>query len=1225
MKKFEMRRRRWLTAVAVVLAAVLLLVATLPWWLGPAVRAFGPHWGLRYATYQTLGYQRFAMTGVEFRRAAVTVKVSRVEADTPLLWAWRHSSGYPTAVRAGDWSVEVVKHAPTAPGRPGGWVPLRARLRHIAGLLDRWLPTAEVGKGVVRWPTGELSLESAQWGQRTLAATGLRFRALVGDAKATFPSAEDSIHLSATIPAQDATASLESRGSSITGQLSWWKQPATVDARFAGEGWIPAEATIDLRDLNVPGERLKLGRAYAVVTGHARAEWRSDHFLADVTLHSDPVAGQPAPPLDVTFRGRGDPHVFTVEALHAALPGGVADLTAPVTVDRTGRIRETDARFTVRLDLGQLPWRGAQGRVTGEARVAAAGARIPGVAFQLGAEGLTVQNAAVRGVAVTGRLDWPVVRIEQATVRGAGGDEMRAAGGWDFRQKAVIEASLQGDLRGATLGRWLPAAFTFDHVAVDARATGPVASMAHSGRAEFTGLHVAKLNAANAMVSWSGQGPAVPSFTAETTMGGARLTAEGSLDRSEVRLTHLEYFDHGSPALRLTEPARIAWRPTLAIDALHLKGANASVDAALTWGAAGKVELAVHGLPSAWVANFVPLRGPAWTLSSLALTGTWDHAPMTYSVAGGLTFALPQDRTGAINVAAHGTPAAMWIDALHAVESGNAVVNAAGRLPLSVAPARQPMVALDADGSLAFDVTTVPNAAFWRQLAAMTGVELVTPELSAHLTGSWAQPQGRIVFRAERAAMDPKRFTRPMPSIEAVDVALTGDADGLRLERFGFTIERQQVRATGRLPLTRNAWSELAHNPVAYLQRGAQLRIEVPDAEVAMFSRFLPAALAPAGRLQADLQFDRGALGGYLRLRDAASRPLGPLGVLQQVSADVEFTDHQVTLRRVSATSGGQPVTLEGTVGLPTSGWAAGNLAEPRYDVALHGKNIPFVRQSGLLVRGDLDLKLHSPDEGPPAISGKVVLRDSLFLTDVRAYLPHGSTASPSRRPPYFSVETKPLNTWVLDVDVTGTRFLRIRMPVFSGVASARFHLGGTLGEPRAIGDATVDEGSVRMPFASFEVKQAAVRLTEESPFEPTIYLRGTGRHYGYDLAMEVSGKASAPTITFTSSPALDSEQVLLMVMTGAAPSNEVNSSLTHRAVQIGAFFGQSLFGSLMGSGADPDRLSVESGEKISEQGKETYSIEYKLTDRLSLTGEYDEFDEYNAGIKWRVAPKPRK
>jgi translocation and assembly module TamB len=196
---------------------------------------------------------------------------------------------------------------------------------------------------------------------------------------------------------------------------------------------------------------------------------------------------------------------------------------------------------------------------------------------------------------------------------------------------------------------------------------------------------------------------------------------------------------------------------------------------------------------------------------------------------------------------------------------------------------------------------------------------------------------------------------------------------------------------------------------------------------------------------------------------------------------------------------------------------------------------------------------------------------------------------------------------------------MRLRTPVFAGVASARFRLGGTLGEPRAIGEIVIDEGSVRMPFASFTVTQGSIRLTEADPYEPAVYLRGAGRRYGYDVTMEIDGTASQPNVMFTSSPPLDSEQVLLMVMTGAAPSNEITKTATQRVANIGFFLSQSLLGSLGADAADADRLSFASGEKISRQGKETYDIEYRLSDRWMLTGEYNEFDEYNAGVKWRA------
>jgi translocation and assembly module TamB len=360
------------------------------------------------------------------------------------------------------------------------------------------------------------------------------------------------------------------------------------------------------------------------------------------------------------------------------------------------------------------------------------------------------------------------------------------------------------------------------------------------------------------------------------------------------------------------------------------------------------------------------------------------------------------------------------------------------------------------------------------------------------------------------------------------------------------------------------------------------------------------------------VRYRNGGVEGFVRLRDAASRPLGPLGILQEISADVRLNGRRFTLEKVSALSGGQPVKLEGEVALGDDG-------TPRFDLTLSGRNLPFVRQTGLLLRGDLDLQLTTPSTpGPARLSGTVKLRDSLFLSDLRALLPQGG-AGPTRRPPYFAVETAPLNTWALAIEVTGDRFMRVRIPVFTGVASARVRLSGTLGEPRAIGEVSIDEGSIKMPFASFAVTQGTVRLTELDASEPEVYVRGTGRRYGYELGIEIEGPASQPTVLFSSSPALDAEQVLLMVMAGTAPGNEIARTSTQRAANIGLFLGQSLLNSFGADAAEADRLTLMSGEKVSRQGRETYEFEYQLSDRWTVTGEYNEFDEYNAGMKWRV------
>lgn len=166
---------------------------------------------------------------------------------------------------------------------------------------------------------------------------------------------------------------------------------------------------------------------------------------------------------------------------------------------------------------------------------------------------------------------------------------------------------------------------------------------------------------------------------------------------------------------------------------------------------------------------------------------------------------------------------------------------------------------------------------------------------------------------------DPQRFKRPIPAIEEVDVHLVGDQSGVKLETFSVRVEGQVLRAQGRLPVPEGRWSELIKQPLIAAQRDADVHLEVPDAEVAAFTRFLPAYLASKGRLQVDVTYKGGAFDGYLKLRDVASRPLGPLGVLQEINADVKMAGRKFELVGVTAKSGGQPVTLTGTIELPSS------------------------------------------------------------------------------------------------------------------------------------------------------------------------------------------------------------------------------------------------------------------------------------------------------------------
>ena len=199
---------------------------------------------------------------------------------------------------------------------------------------------------------------------------------------------------------------------------------------------------------------------------------------------------------------------------------------------------------------------------------------------------------------------------------------------------------------------------------------------------------------------------------------------------------------------------------------------------------------------------------------------------------------------------------------------------------------------------------------------------------------------------------------------------------------------------------------------------------------------------------------------------------------------------------------------------------------------------------------------------------------------------------------------------------------MRVRSTIFRGQVTPNLRIQGTLKEPLALGDAKIDTGTVKFPFADFEVNQGLVTLSSDNPYRPTLLVSAGSKRFGYDVKMDVTGFADAPVIQFSSTPPLSSEQLVLMVTAGELPKTGYTLSPQQRAQTAALFVGKDLLAKLgFGDSGEP-RLTITSGAEISEEGKPTYNIEYKLTDRWALEGEYDRFNAYNAGLKWRVYSK---
>jgi translocation and assembly module TamB len=950
------------------------------------------------------------------------------------------------------------------------------------------------------------------------------------------------------------------------------------------------------------------------VRGDARIDWSGERFETSADVHGEVAPGKKAPVIAAKLHASGDRETLSVDALTLEIPGASARLSDPVAFSRKNAGATRSSRFAVEIDLAKQPWlEGARGRLSGKAEVISTSAGWPHIEATLEAQELAVSDWSIARFSTMASFEWPRFSVKEAVLGFAEGGQLTLHGGWDFKTNEVVDAVADGVIRPSVIARWLPEKIAFESLKIAAKARGPLKTLQHEGNAQITALVVPGINPLAVELAWRGAGPTLKISEAQFAAGNSRITLAGEMNATSAQVTALKFFQGQEERLILSQPANFRWSPRVEVDALALTGTDASLTVALSAGSEGRFDLRARNIKSSWASDFTALPGPEWQLASLEAQGEWSGGPIVFSTRAEVAMTLAPERTANVSLVAQGGARGIKIESLQVLEGTTPIVNATGQLPLTLHPGGQRLMELEPDAPLTLHATTASDAEFWAKLADATGLEFQNPEVSAELSGTWSHPKGDVSAKAGRVAFDPRRVKFSFPLVEALDLHATADGKGVNLDRLSLQVEKQSLSASGSVAFNFKQWDEFKRAPITFLRREGSAHLVIPQAEIGAFTKYLPAFFAPAGSVQVDATIKPGGeMTGVLRLNDAATRPLGPLGVLQEIHAEAELSGRTIEVKSLVARAGGQPVTLTGKVQLPLD-------APPKYDFALKGENLPLVRQTGLLLRADLDLKLVTQSDNVPEVSGVVNLRDSMFLSDVRAFLPRGGGGGPTRRPPFFAVEDPPVNAWRLGVEVRGEKFLRLRSTVFVGVASAHFRLSGTLGDPRAIGEVAVESGQVLLPFAAFQVEQGTVRLTEADPYELRLFVSGTSRRYGYDLRMELTGTATVPIITFSSSPPLESRQVLMMVTTGETPQNEITYSTTQRVTRLGTYLGQSLVNNFGGDASEADRLSIDSGERVSRNGRETYEIEYRLSERFSLVGEYDEFDDYNAGVKWRL------
>ncbi len=1252
---------RRLSRIFFVLLAILITgVLTSPWWIAAALRPILAANGVTFAESETNGYSRLVLNGVNVATPAADITAGRIELDTPWLLLWRRAFSVPGPVTIDNCAVTLKSAPPTAPPAnqpaetsPDGVLPTRDLITNLRAQIAPWLPELSLTRIRINLAPGDatpVTIGSLTVnGDKTageINISDIAYDTSSAAVKIAFAPDAVTITARADTPQTRLDASLELGADTLRATFCAHDQQASLTARFAPAGWLPDEALLEAPALAFTAQQLARFKLppYTAANGNARIEYRDARLTADIAARADADATNTAlPAFNIALHAQGTLDRIDITTLDIALPFLTAKLSAPVTITRDLRLLTSESRFTLDADLSKQPWLpGATGRITGEATFATTHPGKLDAAARLDAENIRLRDIAISRLNIALAQQDHITTLAQLDIALPANSRLTAAGQYDTATRSLSKTTLDARIRFADLASWLPKTLRFDEAALTIAADGPVAAPVHKGALSIKQLIAPGLaNPADITADWHGRALAADTLNLALAAAAAelRLTA-ADLTHDRATLTALTLRKDKTDRLSLVAPATYSRAPdgAIALTPLALASPDGvsklSLQAAFAPPAPNPLfafSFSAANIDSALFAGLADTGPLPWSIAGAELTAALasPDAPLTatLALAARLDYAqtLPSAAQGTpeipdsafINAAAALTPKGISIShlAINETNSHSLIAHVSGEIPVTIRPASETPVLIDKNAPLALDAHTQPNSPFWQNLAHATGITLESPLINARLEGTFQKPAANASIAISRLSFDkarwPKRFPKlpdlpPLPPINDLAAAITTDGSTLDLVQFALRIAGQPVTASARFTLDKTLAPKLETLNFS------------SNADLAALAPYAGSILAPRGRLQIDINLATGRpLEGRIQLHDAALRPIAPLGVVSSINADARLTGALIEIASATALIGNQPATLAGAVALPDSDEKKSAL---RPDLSIKASNIPFVREPGLLVRGDIDLRINTADTNAgrvPRIQGAINLRESLFLADLRSLWSARPASGPASRPPFFAIDTPPLDKWLLDIDVRGSRFLRIDTTVFAGQLSAAFKLDGTLGDPRLTGDASIDTGKVRLPFASFTTQTARVRLTKASPHMPSIEFSATSRTLGYDLRMDINGTLDNPRLAFASSPALTSEQILLFVMAGETPNNDFDYSNQQRALSFGAYLGQGIFNEIFGVSSDEERLTLSSGEKLTRQGRETYNVEYKLADRWTAVGEYDEFDAYNLGLKW--------
>ncbi len=266
---------------------------------------------------------------------------------------------------------------------------------------------------------------------------------------------------------------------------------------------------------------------------------------------------------------------------------------------------------------------------------------------------------------------------------------------------------------------------------------------------------------------------------------------------------------------------------------------------------------------------------------------------------------------------------------------------------------------------------------------------------------------------------------------------------------------------------------------------------------------------------------------GRMQIRNGTLRHTSFSNGLSELNGRVRFNEGMVRVEELRAESGGGTLALGGTVVRESDRW------DYRLQADINSVRVRYPASLSSVINGRLT---YSGTDLRSLLSGEVVINRVTIGSDLSLGDVIGSLAQPTQTP----ASNQALVNMGLSVRIASVPNLLIETALIRNVqASMDLQLSGTAVSPSLLGDLNFTQGELLFQGSRYTINRGDINFYNPFRVEPVVNIELETRIRDVDIALNIAGAASLPSLSYRSDPPLRSDQLLDLIALARSPTTD--------------------------------------------------------------------------------------